>query len=156
MPHQPDNKSEIVLYQPDNTGEIVLYQPDNSLRLEVRIENETVWLSQVQMSELFQTTRNNVTMHISNIFKEGELEKNMVCKDFLHTTQHGAIAGKTQERIIKNGIGCKNTAATDYLSTHILFVHYNAVQSLPKRRLFYLCRRNRTTLDSPDSRFLPS
>ncbi|MDR0506802.1 MAG: virulence RhuM family protein [Dysgonamonadaceae bacterium] len=96
-----DNKKEISLYQPDNTGEIVLYQPDNSLRLEVRMENETVWLSQSQMSELFQTTRNNVTMHISNIFKEGELEKNMVCKDFLHTTHHGAIAGKTQERIIK-------------------------------------------------------
>ncbi|WP_423128045.1 RhuM family protein [Gaoshiqia sp. Z1-71] len=53
------------------------------------------------MSELFQTTRNNVTMHISNIFKEGELERSMVCKDFLHTTQHGAIAGKTQEKVIK-------------------------------------------------------
>jgi hypothetical protein len=67
----------------------------------VRLENETVWLSQAQMSELFQTTRNNVTMHISNIFKEGELEKSKVCKDFLHTTQHGAIAGKTQEKVIK-------------------------------------------------------
>jgi hypothetical protein len=92
---------EMALYRPDSKGEIILYQPDHSLKLEVRLENETVWLSQAQMSELFQTTRNNVTMHISNIFKEGELEKGRVCKDFLHTTPHGAMAGKTQEKIIK-------------------------------------------------------
>ena len=90
-----------MLHPSDNTGEIVLYQPDNFLKLEVRLENETVWLSQAQMSELFQTTRNNVTIHISNIFKEGELEKDRVCKDFLHTTPHGAITGKTQEKIVK-------------------------------------------------------
>lgn len=84
-------------------GEIVIYKASDKadFQLEVRIEEETVWLTQVQMSELFQTTRNNVTMHISNIFKDGELEKSMVCKDFLHTTQHGAIVGKTQEKVIK-------------------------------------------------------
>jgi hypothetical protein len=83
------------------TGEIILYQPDNSIQLEVRIEDETVWLTQAQMAELFQTTRNNVTIHISNIFKEGELERNVVCKDFLHTTPHGAMKGKTQEKPVK-------------------------------------------------------
>jgi hypothetical protein len=98
---QSDNGGEIVSNQSDNKGEIILYQPDNSIQLEVRLEHETVWLTQVQMSELFKTTRNNVTMHISNIFKEGELEKNVVCQDFLHTTQHGAIAGKMQDKIIK-------------------------------------------------------
>ena len=72
-------------------NEIILYQPNDSIQLEVRLENETVWLSQAQMSELFQTTRNNITIHISNIFKEGELEKNVVCKDFLLTTQHGKV-----------------------------------------------------------------
>jgi len=84
-------------------GEIVIYKANDKtdFQLEVRIEEETVWLTQTQISELFQTTRNNVTMHISNIFKEGELGKSMVCKDFLHTTQHGAIAGKTQEKVIK-------------------------------------------------------
>ena len=82
-------------------NEIILYQPDNSLKLEVRFEDETVWLSQIQMAELFQTTRNNVTMHISNIFKEGELEKFMVCKESLLTAQHGAIAGKTQIKSVK-------------------------------------------------------
>jgi len=92
--------SEIMPYQPDNKSEIILYQPDNSLKLEVWLEDETVWLSQAQMAELFQTTRNNVTMHISNIFKEGELEKFMVCKESLLTTQHGAIAGKMQIKSI--------------------------------------------------------
>ena len=81
-------------------NEIVLYQPDNTLELEVRLEDETVWLSQAQMAELFQTTRNNITMHISNIFKEGELEKKVVCKDFLHTTPHGAMKEHTQTAII--------------------------------------------------------
>jgi hypothetical protein len=99
--NQADNKGEETLNQTDNKGEIILYQPDNSIQLEVRLEHETVWLTQVQMSELFKTTRSNVTMHISNIFKEGELEKSVVCKDFLHTTQHGAISGKMQEKIIK-------------------------------------------------------
>ena len=85
----------------DQQNEIVLYQPDSSLELEVLLEDETVWLSQPQMAELFQTTRNNVTMHISNVFKEGELEMEVVCKDFLHTTRHGALAGKTQARSVK-------------------------------------------------------
>jgi hypothetical protein len=82
------------------TGEIVIYQPDDTIRIEVKVEDETVWLTQAQMAELFQTTRNNVTIHISNIFKEGELEKVEVCKDFLHTTQHGAISGKTQKKYV--------------------------------------------------------
>jgi len=85
----------------DKQNEIVLYQHDNSLKLEVWLEDETVWLSQNQMAELFQTTRNNITMHISNIFKEGELEKELVGKDFLHTTRHGAIDGKTQAQTLK-------------------------------------------------------
>ena len=92
------SNSEVILYQPENRGEIVLYQPDNSLKLEVWFEDETVWLSQAQMAELFQTTRNNVSIHLTNLFKEGELEKVVVCKDYLHTTQHGAILGKTQAK----------------------------------------------------------
>ena len=54
-------------------GEIILYQPDETVKLEVRMEDETVWLTQAQMAELFQTTRNNITLHIRNIFKENEL-----------------------------------------------------------------------------------
>lgn len=53
-----------------NQGEIILYQtPDNLTELNVRYEEDTVWLTQEQMAELFQTTRNNITLHISNIFK---------------------------------------------------------------------------------------
>ena len=56
-------------------GEIILYQPDNSIELEVRIEAETVWLTQAQMAELFQQDRTVVTRHINNVFAEGELDQ---------------------------------------------------------------------------------
>jgi len=65
------------------TGEIILYQPDDTIRLEVKIENETVWLTQAQMVELFERDRTVITKHINNVFKEGELdEKSNV--HFLH------------------------------------------------------------------------
>ena len=70
-------------------GEIVMFQPDETIRLEVRVENETVWLSQAQMAELFQTTRNNITLHIGNIFKEGELVDSAVRKESLLTAADG-------------------------------------------------------------------
>ena len=72
-----------------STGEIVMYQPDETIRLEVRVENETVWLTQQQMADLFQTTRNNITLHIGNIFKEGELVETSVRKDSLLTATDG-------------------------------------------------------------------
>ncbi len=75
--------------QPDRDNEIILYQPDSTLSLDVRVENETVWLTQAQMTELFQTTRNNITLHIRNIFKEGELEESSVCKESLLTAADG-------------------------------------------------------------------
>ena len=70
-------------------SQIVLYQPDESIRLEVKLEQQTVWLTQAQMTELFRTTRNNITMHIRNIFKEGELDEKAVCKDSLRTAADG-------------------------------------------------------------------
>ena len=72
-----------------NTGEIVMYQPDETIRLEVRVEDETVWLTQTQMAELFLTTRNNVTLHINNIFREGELVESSVRKESLLTAADG-------------------------------------------------------------------
>jgi len=72
-----------------NKGEIVMYQPDETIRLEVRVEDETVWLTQQQMADLFLTTRNNVTLHIGNIFKEGELVESAVRKDSLLTAADG-------------------------------------------------------------------
>ena len=59
----------------DSKSEIILYQPDNEVRLEVRLEDETVWLTQTQISELFQRDRTVITKHIANIFKEKELEE---------------------------------------------------------------------------------
>ncbi|MDR0795201.1 MAG: virulence RhuM family protein [Tannerella sp.] len=84
-----------------NTGEIILYQPDNSIRLEVMLEDETVWLTQAQMSMLFGRDRTVIGRHIRNIFAEGELQENEVCANFAHTTQHGAIRGKTQTSTIQ-------------------------------------------------------
>jgi hypothetical protein len=72
-------KSELILYQTE----------DNRTRIEVRLENETVWLTQAQMAELFQTTIPNVSMHIRNILAEGELQAGSVIKEFLTTAADG-------------------------------------------------------------------
>ncbi|GHU70354.1 hypothetical protein FACS189413_10590 [Bacteroidia bacterium] len=74
----------------NNKNEIILYQPDNAIQLEVLVENETVWLTQAQMTVLFETTKQNISLHINNAFKEGEIEKISVVKDYLTT----AIDGK--------------------------------------------------------------
>ena len=77
--------------------EIVIYQANEiPTRLEVIIENETVWLNMEQISLLFGRDRTVINRHINNIFKEGELIKKEVCAIFAHTTQHGAIKEKSQ------------------------------------------------------------
>ena len=73
----------------ENRGEIILYQPEEAVRLEVRLEDETVWLTQAQMAELFQTSKQNVSLHTNNIFKEKELSPNSVVKDSLTTATDG-------------------------------------------------------------------
>lgn len=70
-------------------GEIVMYQPDETIRLEVRVEDETVWLTQQQMADLFLTTKQNVSLHINNIFRENELEEDSVVKESLTTAKDG-------------------------------------------------------------------
>ena len=74
-------KSELILYQTE----------DNRTRIEVRLENETVWLSLNQMAELFQTTKQNVSLHIQNIYKEGELERGATVKDSLTVQPEGKL-----------------------------------------------------------------
>lgn len=71
----------------EEKGEIVLYQPNESMRLEVRLQDDTVWLTQQQMTELFKATKQNVSLHINNIFREGELTQDSVVKESLTTTQ---------------------------------------------------------------------
>ena len=73
----------------ENQGEIILYQPDSEVKLEVRLENETVWLTQAQMVELFQTSKQNISLHTNNIFKEGELKQEAVVKESLTTAADG-------------------------------------------------------------------
>ncbi len=70
-------------------GEIIMYQPDETIRLEVRVEDETVWLTQQQMAELFLTTKQNVSLHVNNIFREDELTESSVVKESLTTAKDG-------------------------------------------------------------------
>ena len=80
----------------ETENQIVVYQPNETVRLDVRLENETVWLTQEQMSMLFGRDQSVIARHIGNIFKEGELDKKVVYAKFAYTTRHGAIPGKTQ------------------------------------------------------------
>ena len=71
-------------------NEIIVYQPEGGeFHIEVRVDQDTVWLTQAQMAELFNSTRNNVTLHIKNIFQERELDANSVCKESLLTANDG-------------------------------------------------------------------
>ena len=82
-----------------NKGEIIIYSdPDGQTALEVRLEEDTVWLTQVQMEALFTSTKQNVSLHINNIYKEGELEKNSTVKYSLTVRQEGS---RTVKRKIK-------------------------------------------------------
>lgn len=82
-------------------GEMIIYQSDEGVRLDVRLENKTVWLNIEQIAQLFNKGRATISEHISNIFKEGELEEKVVCRKFRQTTQHGALEGKTQSKDVK-------------------------------------------------------
>ena len=78
-------------------NEIVLYQSDElPARIEVRIEEDTVWLNRQQIAVLFGRDVKTIGKHINNVFSEGELVKEVVVANFAITTQHGAIKGKTQ------------------------------------------------------------
>ncbi|MEX2379419.1 MAG: virulence RhuM family protein, partial [Vicingaceae bacterium] len=79
-------------------SEILIFQAeDGQTKIECRLEDETVWLTQAQMAELFNKGRTTITEHIKNIFDEGELNAEMVSRKFRHTTQHGAIPNKKQK-----------------------------------------------------------
>ena len=100
-----------------NQGEIILYQPDNEVKLEVRLENETVWLTQAQMAELFQTSKQNVSLHTNNIFKEGELDKESVVKESLTTAADGKkywVKSFNLDVIISVGYRVKSVRGTQF------------------------------------------
>jgi len=86
----------------ENNSQIIIYQTESGeTKLDVRFENETVWLTQIQLCELFDKSKATISEHIKHVFEEGELQENMVVRDFRTTTQHGAIVGKTQSRDVK-------------------------------------------------------
>ena len=81
--------TKIKPYQSEMKDNFVIYQMESSKNIAVYVAEDTVWLTQAQIAELFSTTPQNVTTHIRNIFKENELKKNATCKEFLQVQQHG-------------------------------------------------------------------
>jgi hypothetical protein len=86
-----------------SNGEILIYQnQEGSIKIDVRLEEETVWLTQAQIALLFGKGRTTITEHIQNVFSEGELDEKEVCREFRLTSPHGAIEGKTQKKEVKH------------------------------------------------------
>ena len=105
-----ENKSQIIIYQTES-GET---------KLDVRFQDETVWLTQKLMAELFQTTSQNITIHLKNIFEEGELDEGATCKDFLQVQKEGNREVKRKQKfynldaIISVGYRIKSHVATKF------------------------------------------
>lgn len=91
MDHQLQNNDAIVLYTTE----------DGRVHLDVQIDEQSVWLTQQQIGVLYGKAKSTISEHLSNIFAEGELDANVVVRENRTTTQHGAIAGKTQENLTR-------------------------------------------------------
>ena len=105
----------------EQKGEILLYQAeDGTTKIEVRLENENVWLTQKMMAELFQTTPQNITIRLKNIFDEGELKEDATCKDFLQVQNKGSRKIERKQKfynlvaIISVGYRIKSHIATKF------------------------------------------
>ena len=105
----------------EQKGEILIYQAEQGkTKIEVRLENENVWLTQKMMSELFQTTPQNITLHLKNIFEEGELLEDGTCKDFLQVQNEGSRLVERKQKfynldaIISVGYRVKSHLATKF------------------------------------------
>ena len=81
----------------NQTTNFLIYNlPDEKLSVDIIVKDETIWISQKGLSELFGIDRTGIGKHLKNIFSDGELDEKVVCANFAHTTEHGAIKGKTQ------------------------------------------------------------
>jgi hypothetical protein len=86
-------------------GELIVYQsPDGEIKLDVRLQDETVWLTQAMMAELFQTTPQNITLHLKSIYEEGELVEAATCKDFLQVQREGARTVQRTRKFYKGKV----------------------------------------------------
>src|SRR3989339_2062616 len=102
-----ENKSELIIYQTE----------DGKIKIDVRFQDEMVWLTQQLMAELFQTTKQNISLHIKNIFEEGELDKEPVVKEFLTTALDGKFYKTLYynlDMIISVGYRVKSSIATRF------------------------------------------
>lgn len=104
-----------------NKGEIIIYQSEDGLtQINVKLEDETIWLTQQQMAELFQTSRTNVVEHIRNIYSEGELDQNSTCREFRQVQREGnrevvrQILHYNLDMIISLGYRVKSSVATRF------------------------------------------
>ena len=87
----------------ENHSDFILFKTeDEKISVDVRFDDDTVWLTQEQIATLFGKGRSTITEHIGNVFKEGELKDEVVCRNFRLTNTHGAIEGKTQEKDVKH------------------------------------------------------
>ncbi len=142
---------------------IVIYQTsDGETSIDVKLENETVWLTQRQMAELFQTTSQNVTLHIKNLYEEKELEESSTCKDFLQVHQEGTRSVKRNRKfynldvIISVGYRVKSQRGTQFriwankvLKEYLIngyainnkLVSQNCTITTPFRRTFCILKR---------------
>ena len=117
--------------EPDAQNKIVVYQPNETVRLDVRLENETVWLTQEQIANLFGTKRPAITKHLSNIYKSGELEREGTCSILEHMGNDGKQSYRTMfynlDAILSVGyrVNSRNATlfrrwATQVLKTYLL------------------------------------
>ena len=105
----------------ESKGEIVIYQSkDNNISLNVRLEDENVWLTQQQMAELFQSSRTNIVEHIKHIYEEGELDENATCRKFRQVQKEGTrniereLPFYNLDLIISLGYRIKSRIATQF------------------------------------------
>ncbi len=103
----------------EQKGEFLIYQSEEgSTKIEVRLENENVWLTQKMIAELFQTSPQNITIHLKNIYEEGELQESSTCKDFLQVQNEGSRQVERKQKfynldaIISVGYRIKSHIAT--------------------------------------------
>ncbi|MDI9889658.1 RhuM family protein [Microbacterium sp. IEGM 1404] len=107
--------------QPQPSGEVLLYQRgDGAPALDVRLDTDTVWLSQQQIAELFHTTRENITMHLRHVYDQGELDREATSKDFLQVRVEGArsvrrsVTHYNLDAILSVGYRVKSATATQF------------------------------------------
>ena len=112
--------NQILLQTNDQQSEksVIIYRSeDGSIQLEVQLVDDTVWLTQAQMTTLFETTKQNVSLHVNNAFREGELDRNSVVKDFLTTAADGKnyhVLYYNLDAIISVGYRVKSKRGTDF------------------------------------------